>query len=143
MHFRRRTCCSCAPVTTPRRPPTAASCLPPAQPGRPSERQGGPAASGDRRQLRVPKAVTGCGAALEEQQWAVYCGGCTPVWGGARGRAGWQAMVRREGRHSSSQTADSCSTETPTPCRGGRNWPSVNSHILTCINERVESYYEI
>ena len=39
-----------------------------------------------------------------------------------RGRAGWQAMVRREGRHSSSQTADSCSTETPTFCRG---WPEL------------------
>ena len=73
--------CSC---DYPPAPPTAASCLPPAQPGRPSGRQGGPAASGDRRQLRVPKAVTGGGAALEEQQWAVYWG----VWGGVRGRAG-------------------------------------------------------
>ena len=114
--------CSC---DYPPAPPTAASCLPPAQPGRPSERQGGPAASGDRRQLRVPKAVTGCGAALEEQQWALYCGGvhrCGAGPGAGRGGRPWSGG--RAGT-AAPRLQIPVALRLPPPAGGGRNWPTV------------------
>ena len=140
MHLRRRTCCSGAPVTTPRRPlPPPPACLllslDALQEGRVALQHLETAGSSV-----SPKLSLAVG-----QHWRSSSGPCTGGCGAGSGagRGGRPWSGGRAGT-AAPRLQSPVALKLPPPLQGvAGTGQQLNSHILTCINERVESYYEI